>query len=295
LAQIVETLAPAGQLSVTLAVLAAAVLHAAWNALVKALPDRVAAFALISTATVCCALVALPFVPIPERAAWPWLAGSVLVHGVYNLGLIHAYRLGDFNQVYPLARGAAPLLVAAVAALVLHEAPTPTQLAGIIAISGGVGLLTTGAGSPRGPARGDRLALLVALGTGVAIAAYTVLDGAGVRRSGTVGGYAAYLFLLHGLITVVAAAAVRRGRLVPAMRRGWHLGFLGGVLSVAAYGLVLWAQTRGALAAVAALRESSVVVAALIGALAFHEPLGRRRVLASAIIATGVVLVNTRP
>ena len=304
--------APSGQLAVTLVVLAAAVLHAVWNALAKAVPDRVALFAVMAVAYVACGAAALAVVDPPAPASRPWVAASAAIHALYVLGLIQSYRLGDFNQVYPLARGAGPLLVAAVAATLLDEVPAPAQVAGILGVSGGVVLLsvggtngngTNGNGNGNDVADGEggarrlglvhRPALLAALGTGVAIAAYTVIDGVGVRRSGSVAGYAAWLFLLDGLLTVAAAAAIRRRRFLGGLRRGWLAGALAGALSIAAYGLVLWAQTRGALAAVAALRESSVVVAAGIGVVAFDEPLGRRRLLASIVITAGVVLLNT--
>lgn len=275
--------------AVVAVVLLAAVLHATWNALAKSFHDRLAAFTLMGLASVACTAPLLGLIPAPARAAWWALGVSALLHTGYNLLLLASYRLGEFNQVYPLARGTGPLLVAAVAAGALGEHLGGAQLTGVLTVSGGVILLSAG----RVPAGASaRPAILAALATGVMIAAYTVVDGVGVRHSGTAIGYTAWLFTLEGPAMPLVALALRRRRLWRSLAGHWRLGLLCGVLSVAAYGLVIWAQTRGALAAVAALRESSVVVAAAIGALVFHERFGRRRVLASVAIATGVVLLN---
>ena len=205
-------------------VLVAAVLHAVWNAIAKAVPDRVVTFALMGATHAGVAVLTLPFVAAPARAAWPWLAASALVHGVYNAGLLWSYRLGDFNRVYPLARGLGPLLVAVVAGTVLGEALGPGQLAGVVVVSGGIAGLTLAGGG----LLADRPALAAAAATGVTIAAYTLLDGIGVRRSGSVLGYAAGLFLLHGLQVCVWAALVRRGALVAAARRHAGVGLAAG-------------------------------------------------------------------
>jgi drug/metabolite transporter (DMT)-like permease len=269
-------------------VLAAAVLHAGWNALLKGTGDRLATVVLLDLTGVALAILALPLVPAPAPASRGLLALSVALHLGYELLLLLAYRAGDLSQVYPLARGTAPLLVAGYAGLVLGERLAPVQLLGLAGVCAGLlALVEVG----RGPAR-PGAAVGPALATGVLIAAYTVADGLGVRRSGTVAGYVAWLFLLHGLPIPLVALAVR-GRALTARLRG-HLGVgvAAGALSVAAYGLVLWAQRRGSLAVVAALRETSVLVAALIGSLVFGERFGRRRVLAAALLAAGIVALN---
>ena len=278
--------------AVVTAVLVAAVLHATWNALARGMRDRLAAFTLMGLASAACSGLALPLVAVPAAAAWPALAASALLHTAYNLLLLTSYRLGEFNQVYPLARGTGPLLVAAVAATALHERLAAVQLAGVVAVSAGIILLAVRPRGRRGGRPSTRAAVLAALGTGVMIAAYTVVDGVGVRRSGTAAGYTAWLFALEGPLVPLVALAVRRGGLGRSLRGHWAVGLLCGLLSLVAYGLVIWAQTRGALAAVAALRESSVVIAAGIGALVFHERFGRRRIVASVAIAAGVVLLN---
>jgi len=275
--------------AVTLAVLAAAVLHASWNALLKGVEDRLATVVLLDVTGLVVAAAVVPLVPAPAPASRGLLALSVVLHLGYELLLLVAYRGGDLGQVYPVARGTAPLLVAAWAGLVLGERLAPVQLAGLGAICAGL-LALAGAGAGR-PAQW-RVAVGPALATGVCIAAYTVADGLGVRRAGTVAGYVAWLFLLHGLPIPLFALAARRQALAGRLRRHLGAGVAAGLLSVAAYGLVLWAQRRGALAVVAALRETSVLVAALIGTLVFGEAFGRRRVLAAALLAAGIVVLN---
>jgi drug/metabolite transporter (DMT)-like permease len=270
-------------------VLLAAVLHAVWNAIAHAIPDRLIGFVLIGTA---CAVLAIPMVlaaPMPPARAWPLLAVSVALHVIYMLLLMRGYRLGDFGQVYPLTRGTSPLLVAAGAALFAGEVPHPVQLLGVVTVSAGLILLVRAGGRP---SRAQLPALGAALLTGVTIAAYTTVDGIGVRAAGTTIGYAGWLFLLQGPVIPVIAAVTRGRALVAQLRPYRWIGLCGGVFSLAAYGLVLGAQTRGALAPVAALRESSVVIAAGIGVVWFQEPFGRYRVLSSILVAIGVVLVS---
>lgn len=271
--------------------LLAAVLHATWNALAHAIPDQLFGFVLIGVTSAACSAVVVPFVAAPAAASRPFLVTSALLHVVYNFLLLQSYRVGEFNQVYPLARGTSPLVVAAVAVTLVGEHLAPPQLAGVVVVSAGLTSLVLVGGRPRPE---HRAALVAAVATGFAIAAYTVLDGVGVRRSGSVAGYTGWLFLLQGPVLPLVALA-RRGRGLAGQLRP-HLGVgLGcGLLSMAAYGLVLWAQTRGALAAVAALRETSVIVGAGIGAVFFHERFGRPRLVATVLVATGIVLLNLR-
>lgn len=276
-------------LALTAAVLVAAVLHAVWNALVHAVKDRLVAFVLLGITYAICSLALVPVVPAPAPASRSYLAASVALHAAYNLLLLQSYRLGDFNQVYPLARGTSPLVVAAVAALVIGERLGPIQLGGVALVSAGLASLVVLGQRSRSHHRPE---LLAALGTGLTIAAYTVVDGIGVRRSDSVLGYAAWLFLLQGPVLPLIAFALRRRRLAAQLRAYVGVGGAAGALSLIAYGLVLWAQTRGALAAVAALRETSVIVGATIGAVAFREPFGRHRIVAAVAVAAGVVLLN---
>jgi drug/metabolite transporter (DMT)-like permease len=265
------------------------VLHAVWNALAHAIDDQLIGFALIGVSVTFGAVVIVLASPAPSRASWPFLIGSAALHVAYNLLLMRSYRLGEFGQVYPLARGTSPWLVAIAAAVFVGEQLSVIRLVGVIVISVGLATLVFVGGVPT---RAARPAIGAAVLTGVAIAAYTTLDGLGVRSSGTVAGYTGWLFLLQGPVLPLAALVARRGRLWGQLRPHLLAGLAGGLLSLTAYGLVLWAQTRGALAPIAALRETSVIVGAVIGAVVFGERFGPWRVAATVLVAGGVILVT---
>ena len=268
---------------IAVVVLFAAGLHATWNALVKSVGDRLALMGVMGLWSVAiCVPVAL-FAPAPLSAAWPELAASIVLHNVYNLLLIESYREGDYNQVYPIARGVAPPAVAVASVLVVGESLSVVQTVGVLTVSAGLMWLASGSRHQ------SKRALAFAVMTGLVIAAYTVVDGVGVRRSGSVLGYATWLFVGMGALTalilvVVNRRTARRSRITRSLVRR---GAVADVLSLVAYGLVLWAQTRGALAVVAALRETSVVFAAALGAFVFHERLPTRRIVGSVVIAAG--------
>lgn len=271
------------------AVLAAALLHAAWNSIAHGIGDRLVGFGMIGVADVVGggALVAVAGWPAP--GAWPYIVGSAVAHIGYNLLLLASYQLGEFSQAYPLARGTAPLVVAPASVLVLHKPLTAHELAGVLAVSAGLVALVLAGGLP---GREELPAVAAAVATGLLIALYTVIDGVGVTR-GPLLAYIGWMFLLQGP-ALPALAVLRRGRhLTPALRRHALPGLTGGAISLAAYSIVLWAQTSGALAPVAALRESSIVFGALIGALFLHEPLGHRRAAAAAVVLAGVLLLST--
>ncbi len=276
-------------LTVIGAVLLAAVLHAVWNALAHAIDDQLVGFALIGVAVTVGAAGIVLASPAPAKACWLFLGVSAVLHVAYNLLLMRCYRLGEFGQVYPLARGTSPLLVALGAAIFVGEQLSLVRLMGVVIISVGLGTLVFAGGVPT---RAARPAIAAAVLTGAAIAAYTTVDGLGVRSAGTVAGYAGWLFLLQGPVLPLAALAARRGLLWRQVRPHLLAGLAGGGLSLAAYALVLWAQTRGALAPIAALRESSVIVGAVIGAVLFGERFGRWRVAATILVAGGVVLIT---
>lgn len=295
--------APAAGLApaVVAAVLVAAVAHASWNAIAHGITDKLIAFTLVCCGGAVCALAVLPFTALPKAGAWPYLLISVGIHLAYLLLLMQSFRLGDFGQTYPIARGTAPLVVTVLAAVFVHEYPDGMQVAGVAVASVGLASIAL-LGWRRRPA-GDRKdgegggrpslpAVLAALGTGLAIAAYTTVDGVGVRKSGDAAGYTAWLMLLQGLVIPIVALA-RHRRALPALLRPVAVrGLLGGALSMLAYGLVLWAQTRGALAPIAALRETSIIVGAILGSVLFHERFGRPRVIATVLVAAGIVLLN---
>jgi drug/metabolite transporter (DMT)-like permease len=268
-------------------VLLAALLHATWNAMAHAVPDRLIGFALIGTAYLVAGGVLVA--PSPAAGSWDYLIASVLLHVLYNLLLMRSFMLGDFGQVYPLARGTAVAVVAVLATVAVGEAMPLVRLVGVILVCVGLAALVGPLGRT---ANAELPAVVAALGTGVMIAGYTTVDGVGVRGSGSVLGYTGWLFLLQGAALPILAYA-RRGRGLARRARPYLLaGLAGGVLSLVAYGLVLWAQTRAPLAPVAALRETSVLMGAIIGAVVFRESFGRRRVLAAVLVTVGVVLTN---
>jgi drug/metabolite transporter (DMT)-like permease len=274
---------------VVAAVLLAALLHASWNAIAHAITDRLVGFALLGLAMTVISLVALPFVTPPARASWPYIATAAALHVGYTVLLMRTYQIGDFGQVYPLARGISPWLVAIFATVVLGESLPLLHAAGIGVISLGLLSLVFAGGRP---GRHQLPALGAAVLTGVFIAAYTVVDGVGVRHSGSPLGYTTWLFLLQGPVLPIAALVSRRGQLLEQARGFWLVGLSAGALSVGAYGLVLWAQSIGALASIAALRESSIIWGALMATLFFKEPFGRIRVVASVGVLTGIVLLT---
>jgi drug/metabolite transporter (DMT)-like permease len=279
-------------LSVTLAVLAAAVTHATWNAIAHGIKDQVLAFGLIGAGGIAVAVPLVVLSPFPLPACWPYLLGSVVIHVFYNLLLMRAYRYGDFGQVYPLARGTSPLVVTVLAAVFAAERPSVFQVLGVLVISSGLAVLVLAGWRGGSASRLSRAALLAAVGTGLTIAAYTTVDGLGVRLSGSSVAYIGWLMLLQSLCVPAWALTRRRDVVRHSSARVLLAGVSAGALSVLAYGLVLWAQTRGALAPIAALRETSVIFGAVIGTLVFREPFGRWRITATVLVVLGVLLLN---
>ncbi|MFB7516341.1 EamA family transporter [Streptomyces sp. NPDC056144] len=275
---------------VTLAVLVAAVTHASWNAIAHAIKDQLISFTLISGGGVLIGAATALFVPLPAPEAWPYLLTSAALHIGYYALLMRSFTLGDFGQMYPIARGTAPLVVTVLAAAFLHEVPSGWQLLGVaVACAGLTGLALWGI---RGAdARPQWPALLAAGATGLSIALYTVVDGIGVRASGTSLGYIAWLMVVQGLAIPAYALCTRRATLLPALRRYATRGLTGATLSVTAYALVLWAQTQAPLAPIAALRESSVIVGAAIGTVFFKERFGGPRIAAAGLMVLGIGLM----
>ena len=275
--------------SIFFAILAAALMHAGWNAIVKIGLDRLLTITLVTT---CSALVALPLLgalPAPLSAAWPWMAASVVLHVGYNLALARAYEIGDFGLVYPIARGTAPLLTAVTGALFIGEYLTPIELTGVLVLVAGVWLM---AARGRMPAAVGAGAVVPALVTSLFISGYSLSDGMGARASSSAIGYTLWLFVLDG-IAMLAVMLGWRGRaaLLSALPY-WRSGFVGGVLSLGAYGIVIWAMTKAPIALVAALRESSVLFAALISVVLLGEPVRWSRGVAALLIAAGIMLIR---
>jgi drug/metabolite transporter (DMT)-like permease len=274
--------------AVMLLPLIAAALHATWNALVKTAADRLATIACISLATALIGLAMLPFFALPQAAAWPYIALSMALKYAYYVFIYFVYRAGDLSLVYPLARGTAPLLVAGGAALFADEMLPAPALVGVLIACLGISSLTLG---NLRQLRGQPMPFLLGFGTSLIIAGYTVCDGIGVRLSGDPFGFIAVLSLLEFPV-VLAAIALRRGRLAATARASWRQGLAAGVCSAVAYGLVVYAAAVAPMAIVSALRETSVIIAALIGTLLLGERPWQDRVAASVLVAGGVGLMT---
>ncbi len=273
---------------VILVVLGAAVLHATWNAMAHGAPDRVAGFALFELAAGVIGLVAVLVMGPPPAGTSGYIIASALLHLAYLGGLLASYQLGQFSQMYPLARGTSPWVVALVSIVVLHQTLAVLELAGVLLVSAGlIALVFIGR-----PGRGQVPALFAAIATGLMIASYTVVDGVAVHKM-PVATYMGWVFMLQGFAVPLAVLAWRGPRAFDLPRPAILSGLAGGVVSMVAYGLVLWAQTRGALAAIAALRETSIIFGAVIGAIFFHERFGPKRAAAAAVVVTGIILITT--
>ena len=265
-------------------VLSSALLHATWNALVKAAPDRALTLAAVALMHAVAGLVLILLSPPPAMASWPSIAASTIIHYAYYALLFQAYKLGDLSQVYPISRGMSPALVAFGAFLFVGETLSPMGWAGLAAVTGGICLLAL----QRGAAHADRRAVGVAVLLGLSIGAYSVADGIGVRLAETPTGYIGWLFLLESPI-FFAIFWDRRRNAIALDRRAFALGLIGGLFSVIAYAVVLYAKTIAPLGAVSAVRESSVIIAAMIGLIFFKERPVFGRLLSAAIVAAGVI------
>lgn len=276
-------------LSVTAIVLVSAIAHASWNAIAHDITDKLVGFTLLGIGGGACAIVVIVAAPAPDRHIWPFLLGSWALHVVYNILLMTCYRLGDFSQVYPLARGTSPLVVTVLAVVFVGEVPSPRHILGVVVVSAGLASLVF---LGNRPTRAELPAIAAALATGLAIAGYSTLDGIAVRRSGSAAGYTGWIILLECL--AIPSYALIRGRtpFIRTLRPHLWKGLAGGAISLLAYGLVLWAQTKGALAPIAALRETSIIVGAVIGTVFFHERFGRPRVIGTVVVVAGIVLLN---
>jgi drug/metabolite transporter (DMT)-like permease len=272
------------------AVLFAAACHAGWNAAVKKGLDPLAATVAISIGATLVSAPLLPFVGLPAFAAWPWVVASVLIHLVYFAALIESYRTGDMGQVYPIARGSAPLLTASASALFLGEYIGALAWAGILLLVAGVVLLSLRGG--RDLARLDRRAVAFALFTAVTICAYSLVDGIGARLAGNAHAYSLALFLGIGPVMLAYALARSGPAVIPTMRGVWGTGLVGGALQLGSYAIAIWAMTVAPIAIVAALRETSVLFGALIAVIVLREPLRAIRIIAAVTIVVGLALIR---
>ncbi len=276
-------------LTVFLAVLAAAVMHASWNVLVKLELDRFLSLLLIQTLMGGAGLIMLLAFPLPSAASIPYAITSGLLHLGYNLFLARSYRTGDLSQVYPIARGAAPLLTLAITWSVMHEEVTLTG--GL-----GVGVLVMGIWAVsligRRGLRLDGLTLFFAIGTSVFIAAYTIVDGLGGRVSGQPSSYTGMVFVFDAVFLATTALILRGPGVIGQVAPYWKTGVMGASLSVGAYWIAIWAMTQAPIASVAALRETSILVVMLLSARVLKESVSPARIVGALLIVAGAVLIR---
>ena len=271
-------------LPIAAAVLGAALLHAAWNTLVKSSEDKELDTYAVAAGSGVLALIIIPILPAPAAASWPWLAGSAAVHILYFVFLAGAYRYGELSYVYPIMRGGGPMIVAASGAAVFAEALGGSQWLGVLLVCGGIVAFASGAH--------DRRATLFALANAVVIGAYTLIDAQGARASAAPVSYTLWFFAANALV-IIAMGRLKRGSAVPRyLGRHWRRALLGGACSVGSYGIALWAMTRAPVALVAVLRETAVIFAAVLAALVLKEKLTRRRLFATGAVLAGLIFLK---
>ena len=267
-------------------VLLAAVLHAGWNALLRGSPDRLWSITIMCAAVATACIALAPFLPLPSSQSWPFIAASAVFHVGYNLFLVRTYRSGDLGQTYPIARGSSPLLITLGAAVFAGEDLGPISLAGILLVSAGIISLAF---------QGRRLAvssLPYAFGTGCFIGAYSVTDGLGARLAGDGVSYIVWMGILWAGTMPLIYIAVRERRSLFRPRRETLTAAGGGIVSILGYGIVIQAMMSGPLGPVSALRETSVVFAAIFGRLFLHERLTVGRIAACGVIAAGAICLG---
>lgn len=273
-------------LHVFAAVLFAALLHATWNAIVKSAGDKFLTTIMVTAAAAAVSACLLPFLTAPARASWPCVGGSVLLQYAYFWLVARTYEAADMSQTYPLMRGTAPLLVALFTVFRMGDSLSAIAWIGLIGIC--IGILSMTLGSKLKHRNGIALALLNAL----VIAAYTLVDGVGVRRSGSPAAYTLWVFLLTGIPFSIWAMTRRRTAFLPYVARHWRIGLVGGIGVTASYGIALWAMTLAPIAVVAALRETSILFGTLMAGIVLKEHIGARRLLAACIIAGGAAILR---
>lgn len=273
-------------LSVFAIIMLGAALHATWNAVVKGGVDKLLTTCMIASVASLIALVAIPFLDLPAQESWPFIGASVVLQVLYFVLVASTYRIADMSQTYPIMRGTAPLLVATVSVLVLSESLSAFAWLGIAVIS--LGILSMAAA----PSTGHRKGLTLALINAGVIAAYTLIDGLGVRKSGAPAAYTLWIFLLTGIPLAAWALVTRRGQFYDYVIGNWQLGVVGGAGTAASYGLALWAMTQAPIATVSALRETSILFGVVISAFILKEHLTRVRIVAACIIATGAMVLR---
>lgn len=276
---------------VTLLVLLAAALHAGWNALIKISGDRMAVMAVVTLAGSILSVFALPFVGSPNPASWPLLALTILIHTGYHFFLPLAYDHGDLGQVYPIARGTAPILVTLGALVFAGEQVSQMALIGILCLSAGVMALTFDSGKVSGI---NPKAVFFALATGVCIASYTVVDGLGARQAGSILGFAVWLTIGDGILTFLIALTWKRKELAEVVRYNALTGIAGGAMQIGAYWIIVYALAVAPMGLVSGLRETSVLFAALISTFLLKEGFGVWRFVSACLVTFGLIVSRSR-
>jgi drug/metabolite transporter (DMT)-like permease len=273
--------------------LLAGLMHATWNAILKAEPtDRATIFGVMMLAGLALGCSMVPFLPAVDPAAWKWMAASTAIHLFYYFFLLRAYAHGDLSHTYPIARGLGPLLVAMLSGRLLGESLRTQDIAGVALLSAGIVALAL----PSESSAKHRSATVYAILTGFTIAGYITVDGLGVRAAGPSLAhklsYISWLNILEGPWVFLYALVRSRETVGRYLRQRWGRALAGGAIAAGGYGIAIWAMSEGPMAHVAALRETSVLFGALMGAFILGEPFGRRRILAAAVIVGGLVFMN---
>lgn len=270
------------------AILGAALLHATWNALIKVGGSKMNAMLIMTVVQGCAGAMMATTREIPTGEVWIWLIGSGFLHSTYKLFLSFAYEQGDLSRVYPIARGAAPMMVLMVGAFVLNDVVHARETLGICLLGIGILLMARGVFS-NGESR--RLVPL-ALGSAIATASYSLVDGVGARMLGDPVTFVAWMFVFDALVFVPVAVGLRGRAVLVSPARSWGIGALAAIASYISYAVAVWAMTHAPIALVTALRETSILFAVLIGWLIFKEPMDRAKAMAALLIVGGVVLTR---
>lgn len=279
---------PGLSIGILFAVLGSAFLHALWNALIKTGTSRLSAMVVLSLLEVPTGLFVAAFFAFPSAEVWPWIMASTAAHFFYKFFLTYAYERGDLSRVYPIARGTAPLIVALAGIFFLTDRLSLHEYLGVALLGGGILLMAQGVFS----SGENRKLLPFALGSALATAAYTMIDGTGARVSGAAVGYVAWVFVLDGMTFACAMVAYKGTVILPRTSAPWARGAVAAAASFGAYGVSVWAMTKAPIAVVAAVRETSILFAVLIGWLVFGEKLSRGKAVAAGVIVAGVVLTR---
>ena len=278
-------------LEITLLILLAAALHAGWNALVKISGDKIAVMAVVTLAGSILSLFALPFVESPHPDSWPLLLLAILIHTAYHFFLPIAYEHGDLGQVYPIARGLAPILVTVAAFFFAGEHVDPLTLIGILCLAAGVMALTFDGGKASNI---KPKAILFAVATGVCIASYTVVDGLGARQAVSILGFAVWLTIGDGILTFLIALVWKKREIAEVVRTNALIGVAGGAMQVGAYWIIVYALAVAPMGMVSGLRETSVLFAALISTFLLKEGFGVWRFVSACLVTLGLIVSRIR-